>query len=614
MKPNRKVLLALGDILLLAASLWISLYIRYDGYMPTKDVDTLMKHMGVLIAIKIAVYIAMKMYRIYWRHASVREMIQILFATFLANLVAAGYFFVFMGNMPRAILPMVWLLDLFFVGGIRYWMRARVSMDGFRFIKSDDAERVLIIGAGDAGVLVCKELMKHAKSLQAEPIAFIDDDPQKQKELIHNVPVMGTRDDLHRLVEELEIDEIIFALPSASKEDRIEILNLANATGVPVKTVPGIYEMIDESFQISELRPVQIEDLLGRDQVELDTSQLTEFLQGKAVLITGGGGSIGSELARQIVRYEPSRLILLDSYENAVYDVQQELLRDNEGLNLTVHIDSVRDKHRVRHIMRKEKPQIVFHAAAHKHVPLMENSPASAIKNNIFGTFHMVEASIEAGVESFVMISTDKAVRPTNVMGTTKRFCEYIINAYKGTSDTKLVAVRFGNVLGSNGSVIPLFTGQIKRGGPVTVTDPNITRYFMTIPEATQLVLQAGAMAKGGEIYILDMGDPVYIDHLARELIRLSGFKPDIDIKIEYSGLRPGEKMKEELLIDEENSSKTTHEKIRIEKPEFYDMEMLHTQLALLMQVLEKDDNEAMVQLLQELVPTYQPNREGVDA
>lgn len=612
MKQNRRLVLGVLDIVLLALSFWLALMLRYDGNIPQADASMLLRHLPFLVGIKIVVYYFLNMYRIYWRYASIREMLQLLLATVVANACAMLYFYALTPNLPRGMLPIVWLADMFLIGGIRYALRASTAISGLKFFTDDNYHRVLIIGAGEAGALVCKELKKHGEQLQSVPVAFVDDDPVKQKELIHNVKVMGTREDIPRLVEELRIQEIIFALPSASQADRVAILNIAQNTGLPVKTVPGIYEMIDESFQISELRPVQIEDLLGRDPIKLDTSMLNEFLTGKKVMITGGGGSIGSELARQIMRYNPSRLILLDIYENAVYEVQQEILGEDKDYPLTVHIDSVRDKHRIRHVMMEERPDVVFHAAAHKHVPLMEHSPASAIKNNIFGTFHVVEAVIEAEVETFVLISTDKAVRPTNVMGTTKRFCEYIINAYKGTSKTKLVAVRFGNVLGSNGSVIPVFTKQIQKGGPVKVTDPEITRYFMTIPEAAQLVLQAGAMASGGEIYILDMGDPVKIDDLARELIRLSGYKVGEDIEIIYTGLREGEKKYEELLLDENNSTKTSHEKIWIENPEYYDMELLHNQLAKLMSALERDDDEEMVALLQEIVPTYHPNRENM--
>lgn len=610
MKHQSKYLLALLDIVLLALSLFLAMFLRFDGNIPGWELHNFLPHIPVIVLIKIIVYYNTRMYRIYWGYASIREMIQILFATAVGNFFATIYVLLMAQGAPRGMIPIMWILDVLFIGGVRYTIRARKSLDGVRFVNSEESTRVLILGAGEAGALVCRELMRHQQDLGIEPVGFVDDDPQKYGNFIHGVKVRGNRDMIPELVQDLDIDEIIIALPSASKEDRSQILQIAQETGVLIKTVPGVYEMIDGSFSISEIREVQIEDLLGREPIELDNNQLSEFITGKTVLVTGGGGSIGSELARQITKYGPKRLVLLDIYENAVYEIQQELRRTNPQLNLHVYIDSIRDKNRINQIFQTEKPQIIFHAAAHKHVPLMEASPASAIKNNVFGTYHVAEAAVNAQVERFVMISTDKAVRPTNVMGATKRFCELIINAFNGQGVTEFVAVRFGNVLGSNGSVIPLFKKQIAAGGPVTVTDPEVTRYFMTIPEACQLVLQAGSMAQGGEVFILDMGEPVKIADLARDLIYLSGFKPDEDIKIEYTGLRPGEKLYEELLINDGNATATKHEKIYVEIPPQYDMHKLSDQLQHFMEALMSQDDEKIIQALRDNVPSYQPNRE----
>lgn len=611
MKHQKKYLLALLDVVLLALSLYLAMFLRFDGNIPSGELHNVLPHIPVIVLIKIIVYFNTRMYSIYWGYASIREMIQILFATALGNALATAYILFMATGAPRGIIPIMWVLDVVFIGGIRYSIRAKKSMDGVRFFNAEDTKRILILGAGEAGALVSRELMRHIKTLQSEPVAFVDDDPQKLGNYIHGVQVMGDRTKIPELVKALDIDEMIMALPSATKEEHSEILQIAQETGISIKTVPGVYEMIDGSFSISEIREVEIEDLLGREPIELDNCELEQFITGKTILITGGGGSIGSELARQIAMREPKRLVLLDIYENAVYETQQELRRTYPKLDLHVYIDSIRDKSRMEQIFQREKPAVIFHAAAHKHVPLMENSPASAIKNNVFGTLHVAEAAVNAQVERFVMISTDKAVRPTNVMGATKRFCELIINAYNGKGVTEFVAVRFGNVLGSNGSVIPLFKKQIAEGGPVTVTDPEVTRYFMTIPEACQLVLQAGSMAKGGEVFILDMGEPVKIADLARNLIYLSGFKPDEDIKIEYTGLRPGEKLYEELLINDGNATATKHEKIYVEIPPQYDMAKLHAQLEVFMNALYTKDDEQIVAALRENVPSYQPNREN---
>jgi FlaA1/EpsC-like NDP-sugar epimerase len=434
----------------------------------------------------------------------------------------------------------------------------------------------------------------------------VDDDFKKYRGKIHGVPILGTREDIHRIVREKKIDEILIAMPSVSKQKIREIVDICKGTKCSLKTLPGVYEIIDGRVDIKKIRDIQIEDLLGRPPVEVDLESISDYLTNETILVTGGGGSIGSELCRQIASFSPKKLIVFDIYENSVYELQHELERKyGNGLNLQICIGSVRDKNRLKQIFRTYKPQIVFHAAAHKHVPLMESNPMEAIKNNVFGTINVAECADEYRAKRFVLISTDKAVNPTNIMGATKRIAEMVIQAKDRKSKTEFVAVRFGNVLGSNGSVIPLFRKQILEGGPVTVTDSEIIRYFMTIPEAVQLVIQAGAMAKGGEIFVLDMGEPVKIKDLARDLIKLSGFEPDVDIKIEYTGLRPGEKLYEELLMAEEGLRETKHEKIFIGKPVFNDLDQLRKEIEMLKAVLMKEDKELMEVVVRKLVPGY---------
>jgi FlaA1/EpsC-like NDP-sugar epimerase len=400
------------------------------------------------------------------------------------------------------------------------------------------------------------------------PVVVVDDDNKKHNSNIHGVPVKGGRDKLVQLAKEYKIDEIIIAVPSAQKREISDILRICKDTKCKLKKLPGVYEIINDNVSISSIRDVNIEDLLGRDEVNLNIKEISNYIKNETVLVTGGGGSIGSELCRQVARFHPNKLVILDIYENNAYDLQQELIRlFKNKLNLEVIIASIRDKKRLEQIFDYYRPGVVFHAAAHKHVPLMESNAAEAVKNNVIGTLNTVQCADKYKVKKFVMISTDKAVNPTNVMGATKRISEMVVQAMNKQSQTEFVAVRFGNVLGSNGSVIPLFKKQIEAGGPITVTHPEITRYFMTIPEAARLVIQAGAMAKGGEIFILDMGESIKIVDLAKDLIKLSGFVPDVDIKIEFTGLRPGEKLHEELLLDEEGIESTTHKSIFVGKP-----------------------------------------------
>ena len=446
--------------------------------------------------------------------------------------------------------------------------------------------------------------------LKSKPVAIIDDDMLKQGKKINGVPIVGQRKDITTIVEKKQIDEIIIAIPSASNKDINEIFAECSKTQCKVKILPSVSQLIDESVVMQKVRDVNIEDLLGREPVNLDVNEVSSYIKDQVVLVTGGGGSIGSELCRQIVGFEPKKLIILDNYENNAYDIQNELLHRNPDLDLTVVIANIRERQRIESIFKMYKPDVVFHAAAHKHVPLMEANPTEAIKNNVFGTLNVAECSDKYGTKRFVLISTDKAVNPTNIMGATKRIAEMVIQALNRNSKTEFVAVRFGNVLGSNGSVIPLFKKQIEQGGPVTVTHPEVTRFFMTIPEAVQLVIQAGAMAKGGEIFVLDMGQPVKIADLARNLIKLSGFEPDMDIKIVYTGLRPGEKLYEELLLNEEGLEATKNNKIYVAKPLHTDLALLKRELECLKELILKDSEE-IPEYIKLIVPTYKKAENG---
>lgn len=466
------------------------------------------------------------------------------------------------------------------------------------------ATRVMVIGAGSAGALILKE-MKNNKDMNYKPVAVIDDNPFKRGTTISGVKVYGDRYSIKQAVKEMQVETIIIAIPTLDNDDKKEIIEICKSTGCKLKLVPGVYELINDKYLLSKVRDVDVEDLLGREPIKLDMEGISDYLENRVVLVTGGGGSIGSELCRQISRFNPKQLIILDAYENNAYDLQNELLYRYPNLNLEVLIASIRDKKRLESIFSIYNPEVVFHAAAHKHVPLMENSPSEAIKNNVFGTLNLSECADKYKVKRFVMISTDKAVNPTNIMGASKRMCEMIVQAMDKVSETEFVAVRFGNVLGSNGSVIPLFKKQIANGGPVTLTHREITRFFMTIPEASQLVLQAGAFAKGGEIFVLDMGKPVKIYDLACDLIKLSGLEPEKDIEIKITGLRPGEKLYEELLMDEEGLGKTGHNKIFVGRPMVDNIEELKKKLDELRVVIERYKKEEIFYKVEEIVPTY---------
>ncbi|MCR1972767.1 polysaccharide biosynthesis protein, partial [Clostridium sporogenes] len=508
-------------------------------------------------------------------------------------------------RFPFTVHIIFWILSIVSLGGTRFIYRVIEDKECNKNKCNCDSKekKLLIIGAGDAAALIIKEI-KRNKELNYSIIGLIDDDIEKLGKRINGIPVLGGRESIIKISKNKKIDEIILAIPSASSLTKSEIVSICKETSCKLKTLPSMDKVIQGKFNMSKLRDVSIEDLLGREEVKLDDSGINKYIKDKVVLVTGGGGSIGSELCRQIVKFSPKKLLILDIYENNAYDVQMELNYKYPELDKAVIIASIRDEKRIKNIFSLYKPDVVFHAAAHKHVPLMEENPAESIKNNVIGTYNLIKCAHEFGIERFVQISTDKAVNPTNIMGATKRFCEIMIQAFDKISKTEFVAVRFGNVLGSNGSVIPLFKKQISHGGPVTVTHPEINRYFMTIPEAAQLVIQAGAMAKGGEIFVLDMGKPVKIVDLAKDLITLSGYKPGEDIKIEYTGLRPGEKLYEELLMDEIALTSTGHNKIFVEKPMENNIDFVEKSIEEFKEVVY-NDKEEIFELIEEKVSTY---------
>lgn len=605
MKQKAKtIFLYIVDILAINAAFYIALYLRFEGNIDPKYLKVYLNNMIYLTLIKVAVFSYFKLYKSLWKYASIEEFLQVIVAAVVSNTGVLSYLFIKQTPLPRSVYIIVTMIDIFLIGGIRISYRMLRLLTESELRLSKHSKRVMIIGAGDAGAMIIRELKNH-RQLNSIPVAVIDDDIKKEGTRINGVPILGQRYDIMSVAIKKKIDEIIIAIPSASQKEIREIVNECKRTKAKVRIVPGMYELIGGEITIQQVRDVQIEDLLGRDEVKLNTNEISDYIMGKKVLVTGGGGSIGSELCRQIVKYHPSELIVLDIYENNAYDLQNELKRKYEHINLKVIIASVRDKERIDQVIRDVRPHIIFHAAAHKHVPLMEDNPREAIKNNVFGTLHLVQAADQYEVQRFVMISTDKAVNPTNIMGATKRLCEMIIQSMDKQSKTEFVAVRFGNVLGSNGSVIPLFKTQIAQGGPVTVTHPEIIRYFMTIPEAAQLVLQAGGMAAGGEIFVLDMGEPVKILNLAEDLIKLSGLEPYEDIEIQFTGLRPGEKLFEELLLDEEGMKNTKHQKIFIGKPLSIDYKLLLNNLQILKDMIHTGSDQEIKNYVAKIVPTY---------
>lgn len=568
---------------------------------------------GIYIVLVVSINFILGIYRIAWHYSGTRELARFVSVNIISMFLLFGLneLLAFLKLIPEpfrrvnggisVIAVLIMLLVRLFVKEIYKSLSSKSLTSSSRNMEGKN--RVLIIGAGDAARIIVSSFVSNFSN-PYEIVGLIDDDASKQGKYFYGFKVLGGRDSIVTVCENMDIDSIIMAIPSAYVQDRLDILKICSLTKCKVKTIPHICDILDSNNNLS-VRDVRIEDLLERDPVVLDNDGISALVKDKVVMVSGGGGSIGSELCRQIMRFSPERLIILDIYENNAYDIQMEL-NAKYPLNQPVAlIASVRDKERLKEVFEKYKPNIVFHAAAHKHVPLMETSPGEAIKNNVFGTYNLAMTAHEYGVEKFVMISTDKAVNPTNIMGASKRLCEMIVQCMENISKTDFVAVRFGNVLGSNGSVIPLFERQIAQGGPVRVTHKDVTRFFMTIPEAAQLVIQAACYAKGGEIFVLDMGKPVKIYDLAENIIRLSGHTPNVDIKIEIVGLRPGEKLYEELLMDQEGLESTKHNKIFVGRPMTIEMSTLEEKLKLLKEAVDSQDNEKIRDIMEEVVPTY---------
>lgn len=605
---NRIIALLIMDTMSIVIASFAAIYIRFDFQFNAIPKEYMAKFEYILpfnIGFTILFFVIWKLYKSVWRYASATEMLNIVFATCCASVAQFVLCQLTNQKMPRSYYIIYLFLLFAMTCGIRFSYRILriINMKRTEIAQKKTGNNVMLIGGGAATNAILKEA-ESSQFVSMNIKCIIDDNPGCHGKFLRGVPIVGGREKIADAVGQYSIDEIIFAIPSASNKVRKEILDICKETGCKLRTLPGIYQLINGDVSVSKLKEVEIEDLLGRDPIQINTEEVLNSVHNKVILVTGGGGSIGSELCRQIAAHHPKQLIILDIYENSVYEIQQELLRKYPELNQVVLIASVRNTARIEKIFETYRPDIVYHAAAHKHVPLMETSPNEAIKNNVFGTYKTAQAAAKYGVKKFVLISTDKAVNPTNIMGASKRICEMVIQMMNHTTDTNFVAVRFGNVLGSNGSVIPLFKQQIAAGGPVTVTDPNIIRYFMTIPEAVSLVLQAGAYAKGGEIFVLDMGEPVKIVDLARNLILLSGHKPDEDIQIVFTGLRPGEKLYEEMLMKEEGMQETANKLIHIGKPIQMDEEKFLKQLEEIKEhVVEEPDD--IREWVQRMVPTY---------
>ncbi len=607
MKPItiRRIQLTLTDIIGINLAFLSALFFHYEGNIPQGMIGEYIKYAMVLNIGKLMIYRYFQLYDSLWEYASIEELIRIVGAVLSANFMGIFYLSSMGYRVYYGIYIVSVIIEICFVGGIRFSFRLLRRLTYHQSAtRQESRKHVLVIGCGATASMIATEIKNHPESY-GQLVGYIDDDPFKLNETIAGIRVIGNRYDIYSVAKRFHVEEIIIAIPTASPKDTKEILAECKRCNTKVRIIPGVRDVLDGHVSMSKIRDVELEDLLGRDPVNLNVGEISTYIRNKTVLVTGGGGSIGSELCRQIALFRPKKLVILDNYENNAYDIQNELHREHKELAVDIMIGSIRDRDNVFSVMEEVRPDVIFHAAAHKHVPLMERSPKEAIKNNVFGTLNVAEAAHQFGVKRFVMISTDKAVNPTNVMGASKRMCEMIIQGLSKTSETKFVAVRFGNVLGSNGSVIPLFKQQIRDGGPITVTHKDITRYFMTISEAAQLVLQAGAIAEGGEIFVLDMGEPVKIYDLAVDIIKLSGLIPFEDIDIEITGLRPGEKLYEELLMDEELLKRTNHNKIFICKPCELDMKMLKKNFEQLERLIKSGDAEEVRAMMRHVVPTY---------
>ena len=603
----RVSILLLADIFSVMLASFLALVIRFEFelhniYPPF--IEAMYQYMPVNIVCTVIIFYFFHMYTSLWKYASVKELSNVFLAVFCYGVGQTIGMHILNLKVPRSYYIIYTILLLFLEVAIRFSYRLMRFLRNEYYVR-EQPSNVMVIGAGDAGAAIIKE-MRLSKFVKQKVCCVIDDNPAKQYRYIEGCQIVGNRNDILENVAKYDIQKIIIAIPTASKKDIKELVHICQKTDCELRILPGTYQLINGEVSVSQLRKVEITDLLGREQVKVNNEEVFRLIKGCTIMVTGGGGSIGSELCMQIAANEPKCLIVFDVYENNAYDIQQILRKKYPDLNLVVLIGSVRNTNRINSVMMHYRPDMVFHAAAHKHVPLMEDSPNEAIKNNVMGTCKTAKAAAAAGVKKFVLISTDKAVNPTNIMGASKRICEMIIQMMnRQCTETDYVAVRFGNVLGSNGSVIPLFKKQIAEGGPVTVTDKNIIRYFMTIPEAVSLVLQASHYAKGGEIFVLDMGEPVKIDDMARNLIRLSGYRPDVDIEIKYTGLRPGEKLYEELLMDEEGLTSTENELIHIGKPIEMDDDWFDEKLKELDKA-SREESDRIKELVSEIVPTYQ--------
>ena len=628
--------LVIYDIFAVNVSYLAALFFRFDMHIssiPPEYLNAFIKFAPIYTIFSLFVFHVLRLYNSLWQFASFDELNRIIISSIFTTLFQAAFMTILMIRMPISYYVFGALLQFAMIVGIRFSYRYINLERNRRYNNQAAVHNVMIIGAGSAGKTILRE-MRNSQGMSGKACCVIDDNPNTWDRTMEGVPIVGGRDAILSAVKKYSIDQIMFAIPSASVEDKRDILNICKETKCELKSLPGIYQLANGEVSLSKMKAVNVEDLLGRDPIKVDMAEVFRQLTGKTILVTGGGGSIGSELCRQIAAHNPKQLIIFDIYENNAYAIQQELVRKyGDKLNLVTLIGSVRDSRRLDMIFDKYRPDIVYHAAAHKHVPLMETSPNEAIKNNVVGTYKVAYMALKYDVERFVLISTDKAVNPTNIMGASKRLCEMVIQSMERisenndfaslpllhdhrkdglkderpeTSRTKFVAVRFGNVLGSNGSVIPLFKKQIAEGGPVTVTHPDIIRYFMTISEAVSLVLQAGTYAKGGEIFVLDMGSPVKIDTLARNLIKLSGYEPDVDIPIVYTGLRSGEKLYEEKLMKEEGLKKTENELIFIGQPIPFDMDNFFKDLENLSQA-SYQNSESIVSMVEKVVSTFHP-------
>ncbi|WP_051360949.1 nucleoside-diphosphate sugar epimerase/dehydratase [Desulfuromonas sp. TF] len=581
--------------------------LRFDMKIPENYWSTLWALFPVLLAIKLIVFWKTGLFKGWWRYASMADLIVI----FKANLIGSGGFVLYavyvyrLENIPRSVLALDFIFCFLLMGGVRFVTRAfRENYFPMPLNARPERIRVLVVGAGDAGQMIAREIRQNPR-LRSEVVGFLDDDPKKKGERFQGIRVLGRQGNLASVCSKNNVHEVIIAIPSASSREIRRIVERCLEAGVKFKTLPGVGDLIDGRVSVQHIREVNLEDLLGREPARLDVEKIRAYLSGKRVLVTGAGGSIGSEICRQVARFSPGKIILFENAETPLFHIEQELLKNFPDVRLSPIVGDIRYRARVEAIFDEFMPEVVFHAAAYKHVPMMEHNPAEAVNNNVRGTKIIADAANSFGVKNFVMISTDKAVNPTNVMGASKRAAELYIQSLGRRSQTHFVTVRFGNVLGSNGSVVPTFKEQIRKGGPVTVTHPEVTRFFMTIPEASQLVLQAGSMGKGGEIFLLDMGEPVKIIHLAEELIRLSGLRPYEDVDITFTGLRPGEKLYEELLLSGEGTVPTAHEKIMVASAAFYDENVLQQQLEELFERARAMDLAATVGILKEIVPEY---------